>query len=395
MQDPARSPSNMQDGSTMAPARKPASRRPPAKPSAKAAGPRSRPPARPRPRAQRSSLGAFGLPALEQRHLDVVGLGLVAIGVFLAFPLYLGWDGGAAGQAATRGLAYAAGQVAYAAPAAIVATGALFVLRPVLPTLRPFRAGGLCLFAALTLMLAAGTFGIGPEGARRGYWDAPFFEPRGGIVGEALLWAVASAVSTIGAHILALFLLAAGVLLVTGASVAGVLRATGSGVADTTRAISRVVPVPARRPRRPAQEQEPAEADPLGAPAADELPFAVPEPEGEMIVRATHVEAPAPGPGPVPEPTRAPTETTVGRRGFWSGATRFPDIYGEPLPEPEAQDLAEVEAEADAAGLRTRRTGTSISVLGVEEADGRAPQGERRPANLEDVFVLLTGEEIE
>ncbi len=119
-----------------------------------------------------------------------------------------------------------------------------------LPTLRPFRAGGLCLFAALTLMLAAGTFGIGPDGVREGYWDAPFFEPRGGIVGDALLWAVASAVSTIGAHILALFLLVAGVLLLTGASVAGVLRATGSGLADTTRAISRVVPVPARRAAR-------------------------------------------------------------------------------------------------------------------------------------------------
>jgi lipooligosaccharide transport system ATP-binding protein len=34
-------------------------------------------------------------------------------------------------------------------------------------------------------------------------------------------------------------------------------------------------------------------------------------------------------------------------------------------------------------------------VLGVEQADGNAPEGERRPANLEDVFVLLTGEEID
>ena len=46
-------------------------------------------------------------------------------------------------------------------------------------------------------------------------------------------------------------------------------------------------------------------------------------------------------------------------------------------------------------GFRTRRTGTSISVLGIDGADGRAPEGERRPANLEDVFVLLTGEEID
>jgi lipooligosaccharide transport system ATP-binding protein len=64
------------------------------------------------------------------------------------------------------------------------------------------------------------------------------------------------------------------------------------------------------------------------------------------------------------------------------------EVYGPPAR------LAEVEAAARADGLRTRRTGTSVSLLGVDGADGRAPEGERRPANLEDVFVLLTGEEI-
>jgi lipooligosaccharide transport system ATP-binding protein len=64
------------------------------------------------------------------------------------------------------------------------------------------------------------------------------------------------------------------------------------------------------------------------------------------------------------------------------------EVYGPP------SRLAEVEASARADGLRTRRTGTSISVLGVDGADGRVPDGERRRANLEDVFVLLTGEEI-
>ena len=312
----------------MATARKPASRRPSAPPSAKS----SKAPARPRARAraQRSSLGALGLPALEQRHRDLIGLALVALGVFLAFPLYLRWDGGAAGHAATDGLAYALGKVGYGVPVAIVAAGALFVLRPVLPTMRPFRAGALCLFAALTLMLAAGTFGIGPDGARDGYWNAPFFEDRGGIAGDALLWAVASAVSTIGAHVLAIFLLVAGVLLLTGASVAGVLRATGSGLADTTRAITRVVPAPRRRaPRDREVEPEPDETD------AEPESLAPPETDDEMIVRATHVEAPA---------RPAARETVSGRRGFWSGETRYPDIYGEPLPE-----LGEVEPDEPAA----------------------------------------------
>jgi lipooligosaccharide transport system ATP-binding protein len=60
------------------------------------------------------------------------------------------------------------------------------------------------------------------------------------------------------------------------------------------------------------------------------------------------------------------------------------EVYGPPAK------LAEIERGAAESGLRTRRTGTSVSILGSN--NGR--DGERRPANLEDVFVLLTGEEI-
>jgi lipooligosaccharide transport system ATP-binding protein len=65
------------------------------------------------------------------------------------------------------------------------------------------------------------------------------------------------------------------------------------------------------------------------------------------------------------------------------------EVYGGP------QRLAEVEAQAQADGFRTRRTGTSVAILGTESANGEVPEGEHRPANLEDLFVLLTGEEIE
>jgi len=65
------------------------------------------------------------------------------------------------------------------------------------------------------------------------------------------------------------------------------------------------------------------------------------------------------------------------------------EVYGPPAK------LTEVEGVARAAGLATRRTGTSVAVLRLDRANGGAPEGERRPANLEDVFVLLTGEEIE
>jgi lipooligosaccharide transport system ATP-binding protein len=63
------------------------------------------------------------------------------------------------------------------------------------------------------------------------------------------------------------------------------------------------------------------------------------------------------------------------------------EVYGSP------SRLIEVEGVARSRGWRTRRTGTSISIL---QANGAADEldGERRVTNLEDVFVLLTGEEI-
>jgi lipooligosaccharide transport system ATP-binding protein len=62
------------------------------------------------------------------------------------------------------------------------------------------------------------------------------------------------------------------------------------------------------------------------------------------------------------------------------------EVYGSPTR------LSEVEGIARGRGWRTRRTGTSVSIL---HANGDADlDGERRVTNLEDVFVLLTGEEI-
>ena len=60
---------------------------------ARSARPRSRPPRRD-PREM--------LAGLEQRHLDLVGLGLVAVGVYLGCAFYAGWDGGPVGGWLTR-----------------------------------------------------------------------------------------------------------------------------------------------------------------------------------------------------------------------------------------------------------------------------------------------------
>jgi lipooligosaccharide transport system ATP-binding protein len=65
------------------------------------------------------------------------------------------------------------------------------------------------------------------------------------------------------------------------------------------------------------------------------------------------------------------------------------EVYG-PLHE-----LAELEARASRNGWLHRRSGPAVALLGAEQLDGEAPEGVRRPANLEDAFVALTGQEIE
>jgi DNA segregation ATPase FtsK/SpoIIIE, S-DNA-T family len=56
--------------------------------------------------------GGLHLPAgLEQRHLDLLGLFLVAFGVYLVFVLFLGWEGGKVGYGVETGLTYLFGTV--------------------------------------------------------------------------------------------------------------------------------------------------------------------------------------------------------------------------------------------------------------------------------------------
>jgi lipooligosaccharide transport system ATP-binding protein len=67
------------------------------------------------------------------------------------------------------------------------------------------------------------------------------------------------------------------------------------------------------------------------------------------------------------------------------------EVYGPP------QRLAEVRARAERDGLRVRPAGPAIAIVGAERAQNGAVPEEAlvRAASLEDVFVLLTGEEAE
>ena len=168
------------------------------------------------------------------------------------------------------------GGVAYGVPVLMFAAGSLIVVRPMIPALHPLKTGAACLTAALMLGLAAGSLGLGPgDTARDGFLDAGYLEHHGGLVGESLFWLSAKLFSVAGSHILFVFLMLAGVLLLTGASIASIVTATREAAAHTTERV--------RRTTATARVQY----QPLP-------PIVPPEPEDrEPVVRATHVEVPA------------------------------------------------------------------------------------------------------
>ncbi|HKH18641.1 MAG TPA: DNA translocase FtsK 4TM domain-containing protein [Solirubrobacteraceae bacterium] len=246
------------------------------------------PTARRKPRARRSapqSAWRARVPVLEQHHWDLIGLGLVAFGIFLAFLVYLGWDGGQGGDWLVDGLRRLVGAVRYLVPVALLGAGTVLVMRPVLPAVRPFRAAGACLFAAGCLGLAAGTLGLG---------GGDTVEDKGGLAGKWLYDLTSMVLGDVGSHIVAVFLFLAGVLLLTGASVASVIKATGDSVTTTGRMLREG-------------------AEPVRTAVARKRP-----PREELAELDT-------------------AEITAVKRDFWSGEERFPDLYGDADEAPRAE----------------------------------------------------------
>ena len=221
--------------------------------------------------------------------------------MLLGFVLYPHWDGGSIGDWFARALAWLIGKARLGVPVALAGGGVLLWLRPVLPAIRPIRTGAILLFAAGALALA----GNGPA---HGFWASSYFERHGGLLGQSELWAASRLIGTTGAHILAVFLLLAGVILLSGGSLAGLIR---SGAVGLTRAIR-------------AQRAEAAKRRLRSRTAVE--PIAPPEPEDrELIVRATHVEAPA---IEVPEFPAIDLDTQEYHEE--------PELFPEPEPEPQA-----------------------------------------------------------
>ena len=301
-------------------------RKKPSKPRSNARKPAAR---RPRPQAgkaakPRRKAGGASKATLDQRQRDLLGLALVALAIFIAFPLYSTGDAGIGGDQVVSGLLWALGQAAYLVPVALAGAGLLMILRPVLPVGGNVRIGAVMIVAFLALLLAAGTFGTGPQAPRPGSWQPEYFADRGGALGDGIYVGVASLVGPVGAHLLGIFGLIAGVLVLTGVSIATLLSGTSRSVAEVAGAARRAAGSLAPDPDRPApiappepEDEEPVvhavdpwpsdelteEEDPEAEAALDPDP----EPEADPDATVALAEAPA-EPEPLPAPTNEPRD---------------------------------------------------------------------------------------
>src|SRR4051794_33326732 len=85
------------------------------------------------------------IPQLDQNQRDILGLAIVAAAAFFSFVFYFGWDGGKVGGAIADGFFFLFGNAAYLVPVVMFGLGTLTVMKPLLPTVRPFKSGTLCL----------------------------------------------------------------------------------------------------------------------------------------------------------------------------------------------------------------------------------------------------------
>ncbi len=281
----------------------------------------------------------------------MIGLILIAVGVYLTFVLYLGWDGGRVGSGAKDGLTYMFGKVAFVAPLAFFGAGATLILKPFLPAVRPLRTGGICIIAGLLLAFAAQTAGLGPEHpVRHGYFDPAWFPHHGGLAGESLYWATSTLFQRVGAHIAAVLLLAAGGLLLTGTSIAAFLSSTGKAITKARTSSAEM----ARTVAQTAWQKDDDFAAMETRAAATDVMSDFPDSD-EETVRVIEFDH-----DPEPEPEAPDSEAPTGELEAASGF--------EPDEDEEEEEVEVVEAE----------NGDVLPAPAPEKEVARTPMGEKR-----------------
>jgi DNA segregation ATPase FtsK/SpoIIIE, S-DNA-T family len=197
--------------------------------------------------------------AAAHQHPELIGLGLVALGLFLTIVLWLGGGGGVVGDRVGGAARFLIGGAVVLVPAALLVVGGLLLARSELIDLRPFRTGLIVLGFSLLFAFGGDRFGLGPDGPAPKTLDPEVVDEHGGILGGAFYIVVEKLVGEAGFTIVTVFGFLGGLLLVTGASAGTLLRhsaqAGGQAARRTAQAARRtasaiqlasLVPAPVR-----------------------------------------------------------------------------------------------------------------------------------------------------
>jgi DNA segregation ATPase FtsK/SpoIIIE, S-DNA-T family len=174
-------------------------------------------------------------PAATRHRREIAAIMIVAAAVFLAFVLYLGWDGGSVGRWLGDAVRWLVGLYAYVVPLLLC----LFAYVLLAPAERQPRRGltwGLAVVsAAFVLAAAADVFGLFAGERPAELFEDAFMSSHGGFAGE-LLWAgLSKTIGLIGVEILVVALFLAGILLATGSSLRHWALRSRQGVAAAGR----------------------------------------------------------------------------------------------------------------------------------------------------------------
>ncbi|HWH13928.1 MAG TPA: DNA translocase FtsK 4TM domain-containing protein [Miltoncostaeaceae bacterium] len=169
---------------------------------------------------------------------ELVGLGVLTLGAFLAAQVHVGIGVGPLGGWMESGLRLLVGRLVLILPLLLIVLGILVILDHDLLRARPLRTG--LVVGGLTLCLATASGSLGLGGRPRLEWfDPATMRGRGGVVGEALDYVAAHTAGSLGTALLVSVGLLAALTLITGASLGVMLRRSSRGAATAGRTAAR------------------------------------------------------------------------------------------------------------------------------------------------------------
>ena len=306
------------------------------------------------------------------RHRRELGaIACLAVAVFLAFVLYLGWDGGSLGRWLGDVARWLVGILAFVLPLLLGFAAYLLVVKEESRPRRGMAWGVALIVAGVALAAAADAFGIFSGERPDALFRDAYMSAHGGLLGEAQ-WAVLSPfVGRVGVDVLVVALLIAGVLLVTGSSLRQWATHSRQGVAKAGRAAR-------------------SQAEAMGARRKEAVDTRVVELDESPTIDASDLMRTSVRPAVSPDLDFSRPVPAAGPH-LIDGVSEAPEIFGEPTPLPDepapepvvsAEDGVQLSlAAAAAAGAAKAEGGESEVAIAFAEA-------ERRHWTLPDPAVL-------